>query len=310
MEGGILKVAWGKADSQGPLDVLNPFDYTDLTVTDDLERKIARPLLRAVWAAGPKAQVEAVFLPSFEPHAVDFSGRWQPAAVRTLLTSGYTGFSAPDTDGLDYAQAGARFTATSGSLDWGLQYFYGYLPTPSYDGSTFPTVTVLYNRYHQFGADAAVAAAGFGLRAELAANVTEDLPGDDPLVYNPRIAFSLGADRGIWAGINLNLQYAGTIRLLDGGVAGPPDVDSGSDAFSSTLTAVASQKLFRDKLEWRLAALWSPSDEDFMLVPSLSWTEGDAELKLGAGIFGGDASGQMGQYADASWIRLTLTYTF
>ncbi|HRZ90521.1 MAG TPA: hypothetical protein P5117_13650, partial [Spirochaetia bacterium] len=79
LEGGIRKVAWGKADSQGPLDVLNPFDYTDMTVTDDLERKIARPLLRAVWAAAPKVQVEAVFLPAFEPHAVDFTGRWQPA---------------------------------------------------------------------------------------------------------------------------------------------------------------------------------------------------------------------------------------
>ncbi|HOX12392.1 MAG TPA: hypothetical protein P5313_11080 [Spirochaetia bacterium] len=310
LEGGIRKVAWGKADSQGPLDVLNPFDYTDMTVTDDLERKIARPLLRAVWAAAPKVQVEAVFLPAFEPHAVDFTGRWQPAAVRTLLASGYTGFSAPDTDGLDYAQAGARLAATSGSLDWGLQYFYGYLPTPSYDVSTFPTVTVLYNRYQQFGADLAAVFGGFGVRAELAANLTEDLPGDDPLVYNPRIAFSLGADRGIGAGINVNLQYAGTVRLLDGGVTAPTDVDSGTDAFASTLTAVASQKLLRDKLEWRLAALWSPSDEDFLLIPSLSWTEGDAEVKLAAGIFGGDPAGQMGQYADASWVRLTLTYAF
>ncbi|MDR0496398.1 MAG: hypothetical protein LBH42_02150, partial [Treponema sp.] len=29
--GGIRKLSWGKADSFGPLDVVNPLDYTDLT---------------------------------------------------------------------------------------------------------------------------------------------------------------------------------------------------------------------------------------------------------------------------------------
>ena len=310
VEAGILKVSWGKADSQGPLDVLNPFDLTDLTVTDDLERKIARPLVRAVLVLAPLTQVEAVFLPSFEPHALDFSGRWQPGAIRTLLELGYTSFVTPDTDNLDYAQAGLRFTTTTGSVDWGFQYFYGFLPTPAFDGSAPPDVSILYNRYHQVGADLATVLAGFGLRAELATNLTEDWTGDDPYVYNPALAFSLGADRDLLAGINLNLQYAGTVRLADGGILSPLDIEAGTDAFRSTLTAVASQRLFRDKLEWRLALLWGLADSDYLLVPSLSWTEGDAQLKLAAGIFGGDAAGRMGQYSDAGYVKLTMTYRF
>lgn len=310
VEGGLRKLTWGKADSRGPLDVINPLDFTDLTVTDDLERRIARPLLRAVWAAGPMTQVEAVFLPSFEPHSIAFTGRWQPSEVRTLLDLGYTDFTAPETDRLDYAQAGMRFTTTTGSVDWGLQYFYGYLPTPAFDGSAPPTVTILYTRYHQIGADLAAVLGGFGLRAEAAANLTEDLSGNDPVIYNPHLAFSLGADRDVWRDLNLNLQYAGTIRLADGGITSPFDIESDTEPFRSGLTAVAFQKLLRDKLEWRVAALWNLADADILVSPSLSWTEGDAEVKLAAGIFGGDEAGQMGQFADAAWVRLTLSYTF
>lgn len=312
VEGGIRKLSWGKADSLGPLNVINPFDLTDLTVTDDLERRIARPLFRVSWAAGPLTQAEAVLLPSFEPHAVDFAGRWQPGQVRSLLLSGYTFDSAPDTSTLDYAQGGLRFTTTTGSVDWGIQYFYGFLPTPAFRVTTPPpgTVGIEYNRYHQAGADLAAVLGDLGLRAELAANLTEDPAGDDPYVYNPHLAFSLGADRDVGKGLNVNLQYAGTIRLADGGITSPFDVETGTEAFRSGLTAVATQKLFRDKLEWRAAALWNLADADFLLIPSLSWTEGDAEVKLAAGIFGGDAEGQMGQYADASWVRLTLAYTF
>ena len=40
-------MAWGKADSQGPLDVLNPVDLTNLTVAETLDRKIAVPMLLA-----------------------------------------------------------------------------------------------------------------------------------------------------------------------------------------------------------------------------------------------------------------------
>lgn len=302
VEGGILKVSWGKADSQGPLDVLNPYDLTDLTVLDTMERKIAQLMLRTVVSLGGMSKLEAVFLPYFEGHDIALTGKWAPAQAVYL-----SAFSQPDTSNLDYAQTGLRFSTTSGSVDWGLQYFYGNLPTPALN---IPANSILYNRYHQIGADLAAVAAGLNLRAELAGNITEDLDGDDPSVYNPALAFSLGADRDLAARINLNLQYAGAIRLADKGIASPPDFELGTDAFRSTLTATAFQKLFWDKLEWRLTILWGVSDADFLVVPGLTWIEGDAALKLAAGIFGGDSAGQLGQYRDSGYLKLTMTYTF
>jgi hypothetical protein len=56
--GGLRKLTWGKADSMGPLDVVNPLDYSDLSDLSDLMNlKIARPLprivpFRAVFQAG------------------------------------------------------------------------------------------------------------------------------------------------------------------------------------------------------------------------------------------------------------------
>ncbi|MDR0731884.1 MAG: hypothetical protein LBF63_09460, partial [Treponema sp.] len=48
LETGLRKLAWGRADIQGPLDLTNPLDYTDLTrMGDTMGRKIARPMIHA-----------------------------------------------------------------------------------------------------------------------------------------------------------------------------------------------------------------------------------------------------------------------
>jgi hypothetical protein len=62
-----------------------------------------------------------------------------------------------------------------------------------------------YNHYHLIGADWAQVIAGFNLRAEVAAKLTSDLDDDDGSVYNPSLAWSLGFDRDLFAGISLTL---------------------------------------------------------------------------------------------------------
>lgn len=422
LEGGLLKVSWGKADSEGPLDVLNPFDYTDLTVTDTRERKIAQPMLRAAYAVGSSAQVEAVFLPGFEADRYAWTGPWTPAYVRELkgtayamlysgldptanggrgngyynayyssvysaaysaayavayskawaaayaaaLAGGYTeaqaaaaaeataatiaareakaaaeaacGDSAeaiadqadaaasdklenlldyPETRSLDYAQAGLRLTATVGGADLGLQYFWGFLRQPSFSLNPQDlvandyTAEVSYDRYHQLGLDCAAVVAGFNLRAEAALNLTEDLEGDDPEVHNPTTAWSVGFDRDLFAAVNLNLQYNGNLRLSDGGVGDEAyDIEDGSDALSSKLTAKLSQKLFKDKVEWKVICQYGLEDQDYYLLPSLAFAVGDATIEAGAGFFGGEEDGDLGQFDDCDYGRVTLSYRF
>ncbi|MDR0722082.1 MAG: hypothetical protein LBF75_04705, partial [Treponema sp.] len=82
IEGGLRKLTWGKADSFGPLDVVNPLDYSDLsTMTDLSDIKIARPLFHLSYSLGAFSKLEGVFIPSFAGHRFAQDGRWAPAQV-------------------------------------------------------------------------------------------------------------------------------------------------------------------------------------------------------------------------------------
>ncbi|MDR2493621.1 MAG: hypothetical protein LBD24_00175, partial [Spirochaetaceae bacterium] len=233
IDGGLRKLTWGKADSFGPLDVVNPIDYTDLTsITDTHSRKIPRPLVSASYTFGAFTKLEGVFLPWFEGHRFARSGRWAPRQITeaadligrnviaglgqsTLLPAEqqavlahYQNLSAssfyPETTGMEYAQTGLRFTTTIRSSDVGFQYFFGnhFRPSITIGGiddfarNPYGVEPVIdFSRYHQIGADYAQVVLGFNLRAELAAHITGDLAGDDGRVYNPSLWWSLGFDR-------------------------------------------------------------------------------------------------------------------
>ena len=162
VEGGLRKITWGKADSFGPMDVINPLDYSDLTkLSDPLSIKIARPMVRTSFSLGSYTKLEAVFVPWFQGHKFDTRGRWAPGQITNLapelveglkkvmvgINPSYEGYfpgldlwlSNYDVEGLyqdhntalKYAQAGTRFTTTIGSSDLGFQYYFGRFPRPS-----------------------------------------------------------------------------------------------------------------------------------------------------------------------------------
>lgn len=340
VEGGLLKIVWGKADSQGVLDVLNPFDLSDLSVTDNLERKLARPMLRASFAVGPSLNLEGVFLPSFAPHAVAWEGAWMPAEVGVYkevlgissLDDAASVIALPDSSTLEYAQGGARLTTSLASLDLGYQYFYGYLPTfaaapadvekylteaalSKAAPNLFPEpspISITYNRYHQVGMDAAAELFGLNWRAEAALNLTEDRSGDDPRVQNPFFGWNLGFDRELFLGIGLNLQGSGSLRLYGKKVSdnGSSDLEHGTKANRTKITAYLSQKLFKETVEWKLGAIWGVEEKDYFFFPSAAYILGDARIDLTFGIFGGDKDGELGQFADSSYAKLSLGYRF
>jgi hypothetical protein len=318
VEGGLRKLTWGKADSMGPLDVVNPLDYSDLSdLSNMMNLKIARPLVHASFRFGQFSKLEGIFVPNFEPVRFAASGRWVPAQMAMINQLPQTNIIRPDMTTLDYAQAGLRFTTTIvGATDIGVQYYYGRLTTPAVTmivptGSPpLPVVTFSYNPYHQIGLDYAQVITGFNLRAELAANITEDLAGDDGAVYNPSLAWSLGFDRDLFAGINLNLQCNETVRLLDGEITSPQDIEAESDITSTLVTAALSKKFLRDELELKAAVLWEVEGGACLVMPSLVWAKNDVAVELSAGIFAGNDEGLFGQFHENSFVRAVLTYSF
>jgi hypothetical protein len=301
--------------------VINPLDYSELTdLSDSMNLKIARPLIHASYRVGSFSKLEGVFVPSFEPLRYATEGRWVPAQMAQLSQLQAAGVPVlqDDTSTLEYLQAGARFTTTIGPADFGLQYYYGRLTRPAVAMTLAPpspmpaAIRFAYNPYHQFGVDWAQVLFGFNARAELAANITEDLAGDDGAVYNPALLWSLGFDRDLVLGINLNFQCNESIRLMHDKIANNPllDIEADTDMTSTQIIAALSKKFLRDELETRLAVLWGIEDGDFLFIPSLVWTKDAVSVELSCGIFGGSKDGQFGQYRDNSFVKAALTYSF
>jgi hypothetical protein len=353
---GLRKLSWGRADSMGPLDVTNPLDYSDLTdITNQLGMKIARPMIHLSYMIGDFTKIEAVFVPWFRAHNFDMNGRWRPAQVKSLgdrfglLSSLFpllfpAGTTVDDlytdrVEKLDHAQGGIRFTTTIGRADFGFQYYTGYFyrPAVTFNLSALPPVNVDYNRYHQIGVDYAQVLFGFNVRSELGVNLTSDLKGDDPAVENPAVVYSLGFDRDLFGGININLQGNGRIRLMQDNIRygsisplNPGVIDAeakitnilsslppfivvtteASPVTSTRITAVLSKKFFRDELELKTTALWGIEDKDFLIIPAVIWTKNYLSLEVSAGFFGGDRDGELGQYRDNGYVKTLLTWKF
>ncbi|MBN1617529.1 MAG: hypothetical protein JW875_09500 [Spirochaetales bacterium] len=328
VEIGLRKITWGRADSQGPLDVINPQDHSDLTVLDELERKIARPLLRLSLSLSPMARFETVYLPSFKGDQFARDGRWMPGDMVTLQSSlallsqlymipgpDAIEHTSPSTSALGNSQIGFRFTNTFGSADVGLQYFYGYLKRPAISLVVTPGTSILvreeYNRYHQVGFDLATVLAGINLRGEFGANITEDISGDDPSIYNPSLVWSLGFDSSLFAGITFNVQVAGSVRLFDDDVGSKPfDIEDGSDITKTRITTIVSRKFLRDQLEIKGTMISGIEDTDYYLIPSASWTRDDIVFELSAGFFGGSRDGELGCYRENDYLSASITLAF
>ncbi|MDR1095522.1 MAG: hypothetical protein LBL31_03970 [Spirochaetaceae bacterium] len=320
VDAGLRRLTWGKADNEGPLDVINPLDYADLSdIKPGEPPKIARPLVRAVFRFGDYSKIEGVFVPWFSGQVFADGGRWEPAQAKALKQMaalfGVSDIDAmkADTVTLSWFQAGARFSTTVSHSDIGVQYYTGYLPRPAYAVETgpVPAITLGYNRYHQIGMDCAAEAAGFNMRAEAAVNISGDLSGDDPSVYNPHFLWSFGFDRSLFAGISLNLQCNQKIRLADDGVGKKPyDVEADTPVTATRGTAELSRAFFRDTVRLSAAAVWGIEDKDLYLIPAVTFTHGSAELELSGGFFLGDRNGELGQYRDNSFVKAVMKYGF
>jgi hypothetical protein len=364
LETGLRKLAWGRADIQGPLDVTNPLDYTDLTnVGDTMGRKIARPMIHASLPLGSVSRLEGVFIPNFQGHrySLDQKDLWYPRAitdnrrdtmidalvgelaqvdptgtVAQAVKNGAAGIKLtqadlPETRGLEYAQGGLRFTTTLGPADLGAQYYSGYLfrpaftikgaddllqyllsgPIPPFTGMPALGPLVRYNRYHQIGVDYTQVLFDFSFRAELAANITGDLAGDDGTVYNPSLAWSAGFDRDLF-GFTLFVEADEAIRLLNSKVGSNAalDTEAGVPLTATALTVRVSRTLFQDNLELKFGLLWNIEAGDVYLMPSVSYFMGDLEAILSGGIFTGKDGGELSQYRNNGYIKAVLSYSF
>lgn len=162
LEAGKMRVVWGKGDKLHVLDNFNANDYTDYIIPDYIDRRISEPMFRAVYSTNNNIKFEGIWTPMMTVDRLASSGIWQPKASKKLtetvtnliMTNAVTALSAgdwptalscltfdanslyPNTQTLEYCQAGARMTFTAGSVDLGFSYYYGHNKQPSANTSS------------------------------------------------------------------------------------------------------------------------------------------------------------------------------
>ena len=174
LEGGKMKVVWGKGDKLHVLDNFNANDYTDFLIPDYIDRRISEPMVRLVWNAPRNIgivnslRVEGIYAPFMTADRYG-SGMWQPAemsALKASVTAAAAGVIAlaplpdkiqmlsranslannlyPNLYRLKYGQAGLRATTTFGTWDVGLSYYTGRSKKASVDAAKLQTYVQNY----------------------------------------------------------------------------------------------------------------------------------------------------------------------
>lgn len=320
LEGAVMKVTWGNSDFQSPLDVVNPVDLSDPTEIDLNGRKIARPMLYGSYDLTSNIKIEGVFLPTFEGNSLP-KGMLKPVEVAKAYEFAKKAYNDPinvtiqypQTNTLEYAQAGFRVNRIIGSTDIGIQYFYGFLPKLALAdiAVTADKALVLrmdFNRYQQIGADYSAVFGNYGVRSELAANITKDLSGTDGSVYNPAMLWSLGFTDSSLAGSRLDLQGSGSVRLMNDKIGNTPsDTEYGTNMTDTTMLIKISKKFAKDAIELSASARYGLETADCLVKPSVVWSKDRTKIELDCVFFAGDTSLFSGQYNARDSVALSFT---
>lgn len=321
ISGGIQKIYWGRAEKFSVLDIINPCDTADLTLSDPQEPKIARPLLSTALYLPYDIKIEGIFLPVFEGNTIvtEKNNRWYSHKTDRVLGLDARVFERPvDTGMLQYAQGGGRFSVSVAGLhDFAFQYFYGRLRETAFkavvsdNGTVLTRLEPVYNPYHHIGIDYGTGIGPLGYYAEFAANITSDRFGVLPFIQNSFIEWNTGITYAAPHGFRLDMSASEKIILNHKRIGTQKyDTEQGLKQTDTVIAASLSQSLLRNSFEWKIGVEVGLEDADFCITPGIHWQFATLLLDCNIGIFGGRKTGKRGQFYRNSFIRLTAAYEF
>lgn len=210
----------------------------------------------------------------------------------------------PDLYQLKYMQAGARFTTTTGSWDWGLSYYFGRDKRASFD----------YDFLQVFGIEAAKTFGAYNFRAEAAYNLTKDVAGDDPKVHNNSLAWVFGFDRDLPVSeLNFNLQTQGKFILNHDEIKNSGDTESETYRTDNKLVLNISDNLAHGKLKPEVSAIYGFEHFDLIIMPKVTWYVSDGLEFSASGMYMQsfiESRSEFGNWHNNSFVQIAAKYTF
>lgn len=240
----------------------------------------------------------------------------------------------PDLYQLKYMQAGARFTTTTGSWDWGLSYYFGRDKRASFDYKKMMAPYGYVQKYLEgtaeeddkfidydflqvFGIEAAKTFGAYNFRAEAAYNLTKDVAGDDPKVHNNSLAWVFGFDRDLPVSeLNFNLQTQGKYILNYDEIDDSKnslDTEKNTYETDNKLVLNISDNLAHGKLKPEVSAIYGFEHFDLIIMPKVTWYVSDGLEFSASGMYMQsfiESRSEFGNWHNNSFVQIAAKYTF
>ena len=237
----------------------------------------------------------------------------------------------PDTKQLKYMQTGARFTTTTGSLDWGLSYYVGRDKRASFDNSKIDSFVstylskgsaddddkfIDYDFLQVFGLEAAKTFGAYNFRAEGAYNLTKDTAGDDPKVHNNSVGWVFGFDRDLpLSELNMNVQFQGKYILNHDKIndLGVLDTESGTFENDNKVVVNISDSWNHGKVKPEVSAVYGFQHYDLIVMPKITWYVSDGLEFCAKGMYMASYKSDKTEFEgwhNNGFVQLGAKYTF
>lgn len=261
-----------------------------------------------------KASLDFVAIPFFEPDQLPTSRRFFIFDPFQQVTNRVE--SRPRHD-LGNTELAARLYRPVLGFDAALYAYRGFSRTPSMepDSMTATTkLTIVYPRLSAYGASLQGNAAGGVLSLEAGIyDSRQDRAGSNPVIPNSQTRFLAGYQRSPWTDFTAGLQYYGEyMHRYDRYEGSLPSGFPKQDRLRQLLTLRLTQLLKYQTWKLSLFSFWSPTDEDFYLMPEAAWRVTDElTATVGANVFGGARSTTfLGQLNSNDNLYLAMRYEF
>lgn len=302
------------------------------TQVKELKNQLTEIAGKAIATQGVKASAAASKITDTDEATKNAAAKEQSVYTKMLSNSSSLADNLyPDLYQLKYMQAGARFTTTTGSWDWGLSYYFGRDKRASFDYKKMMAPYGYVQKYLEgtaeeddkfidydflqvFGIEAAKTFGAYNFRAEAAYNLTKDVAGDDPKVHNNSLAWVFGFDRDLPVSeLNFNLQTQGKFILNHDEIRDSGDTESGTYKTDNKLVLNISDNLAHGKLKPEVSAIYGFEHFDLIIMPKVTWYVSDGLEFSASGMYMQsfiESRSEFGNWHNNSFVQIAAKYTF
>ena len=303
---GFARIAWGKLDELQPTDVINPLDVSRFFFEGRSEARLPVGVVRGRLFVTGDAILEGVYLPAFRRGRFDqLDEETSPFNVVGPLPPGVIDRE-PD---FGDAQGGARFSATTGRVDWSISAFRGIEPFGMFGVTPLLAFERTYPRFTMIGGDFETVRGEWGVRGEVAAFVEDSFQSPLPaIVKGSSFDAGVGVDRR--AG---EYRVSGTFlvhgerydALLD------PRVSRDTDRTDVSLIGSADRSFARERYQVRVFGVYNASESSgFARAITTAALRDNLALEGSTGWFIGRGRDLVGRFSDSDFVYARLKYYF